>query len=963
MNKADRWHRISELFDRVVELPAPEREAVLASECADDPPLRTEVERLLQADERTNPVDQDIAGQASALLLEGDPHEHEGQQFGPYRIVKLLAQGGMGRVYLAEREGEDFAQTVALKLVGGHGSFDAYTARRRFLDERRILARLQHPNIARLLDGGVGPEAQPWFAMEYVDGAPLTDWCDTQRLGVRERLNLFAKVCEAVDHAHRFLIVHRDLKPGNVLVDGRGEPKVLDFGIAKLLDEGAADRTGSTILMTPDYAAPEQIRGGQISTATDVYALGAVLFEVLTGRKPFCDPLAPRDAPQASRVATEGKHTGERAQARATTPQALRKQLRGDVDRILRTALDPDPARRYRSAETMAQDLRAVADGNAISLRSDRGYRIGIFLRRHKWETAAAAVAVLGLLGTTGWALWQTGQATEQSRRAAAHAREETRQARIAEREALASQKVSDLLVSSFEQADPALRKTIAEPTARDILDGAAARVSEELADTPALRARIRMMLGRAYKNMEDNDPAAAILEASIADYLSGEVNDPMQAATAMGLLAEVEMRRKRPDSAVELATRALKLQQSRGSPTPKELVDSYNTLGMTAIGAMRFDIADRALDSSQRYSVQVYGDPSPDLATIINNRGALASSAGKVRHAERLFDQALAMRIKVNASPYAVFATRNLRAIAIGRQGRLKEAQAVLEPNLAVAEKFYGPKSPKLATHLQRLGDVYRDQGDWTRAEAAYQRDVEVQSVATGPLSADVIGDLLKLAEMTEVRGDIEQARRLYARVEQALRTAPQVPDLTKWRTIARHGLFRARHGGSGPTPEEWSTARARWIGRYGRGGEECPWDLAEARFIEAEQRLLSGRGENLADILPPEDPSLEQPMIQARRHYFLARAAALQGDHVAALADYKRAIGIAEGIASRASAWPALWRLDYAASLALSGRDAEAAKQLAQAAPVLKEQMLPDSPALARLSRMHRKEIVAAK
>ena len=366
--RAERWHRISELFDRVADLAPQERERALAAECGDDPGLRAEVERLLAADERTSPVDRDIAAQASALLLEGDPHEHEGERFGPYRIVKLLAQGGMGRVYLAEREGEDFAQTVALKLVGGYGSFDAATARRRFLDERRILARLQHPHIARLLDGGVGPEAQPWFAMEYVDGAPLTQWCDARKLGIAERLGLFAKICDAVDHAHRFLIVHRDLKPGNVLVDGAGEPKVLDFGIAKLLDEGGPmDRTGSTIVMTPDYAAPEQIRGGQISTATDVYALGAVLFELLTGRKPFCDPLAPRDPPLASRVATEaGPNTGERALSRNTTPHALRKSLRGDIDRILRTALDPDPARRCRSAAMLAEDLRAVADGREI---------------------------------------------------------------------------------------------------------------------------------------------------------------------------------------------------------------------------------------------------------------------------------------------------------------------------------------------------------------------------------------------------------------------------------------------------------------------------------------------------------------------------------------------------------------------------------------------------------------------
>ncbi|MEP6634805.1 MAG: serine/threonine-protein kinase, partial [Luteimonas sp.] len=372
--RAERWRQVSDLFDRVADLPAAQREAVLSVACADDPALRAEVERLLAADQLTNPLDHDIAGKASALLLEGDPEQHYGQLFGPYRIERLLGQGGMGRVYLAQREGDDFTQTVALKLVGGVGSFNAELARQRFVEERRLLARLEHPNIARLLDGGVGPEAQPWFAMEYVDGAPLTEYCDTHQLGVIARLTLFAKICDAVDHAHRFLIVHRDLKPGNLLVDARGEPKVLDFGIAKLLnDEGQQSADASTILMTPDYAAPEQIRGGQISTATDVYALGAVLFEVLTGHRPFKDALASREPPIASKVLTEDKtKLTQRASACATTPQALKKALRGDLDRIVRTALDPEPARRYGSAAALAQDLRAVVAGQPISLRSDR---------------------------------------------------------------------------------------------------------------------------------------------------------------------------------------------------------------------------------------------------------------------------------------------------------------------------------------------------------------------------------------------------------------------------------------------------------------------------------------------------------------------------------------------------------------------------------------------------------------
>lgn len=947
MNKAERWHRISALFDRVVELPAPEREAVLAAECADDPQLRTEVERLLQADERTNPVDQDIAGQASTLLLEGDPHEHEGQQFGPYRIVKLLAQGGMGRVYLAERQGEDFAQTVALKLVGGYGSFDAYTARRRFLDERRILARLQHPNIARLLDGGVGPEAQPWFAMEYVDGAPLTDWCDAQRLDVRQRLNLFAKVCEAVDHAHRFLIVHRDLKPGNVLVDHRGEPKVLDFGIAKLLDEGAAERTGSTILMTPDYAAPEQIRGGQISTATDVYALGAVLFELLTGRKPFCDPMAPRDAPQASRVATEGKHTGERAQARATTPQALRKQLRGDVDRILRTALDPDPARRYRSAERLAQDLRAVADGRAISLRSDRTYRMGIFFRRHKWETAAAAAAVLGLLGTTGWALWQTQQAYR-------HALEEARQAEIAKKETLAAEKVSNLLISAFDAATPVMRKTKDEPTAKDVLDAGAASIDKELADAPEVKARMRLVLGRAYMNLRKTEPARQLLQAAIDDYLGKEVNNPAEAMEAMHLLAVNEINSNHIERSIALSRQVLATHKRIGSPVT-DIIEGYNVLALALIRPGHYDEAVRVFDEYRDIVKKGAGDPSREVAAWLNNRGRLATMMGRMREADRLFRETTAMKIVIKENEKSFYRTRGMRAVVLAEMGRFAEAQKDFSKNYGQAAALYGKNSMSQALVRGRQGDAYWRQGNWLLAQAAYEEAAAIAGRAEDASNGEVGVHLNHLAEVQEARGLMAEAGRNYALAQEILSEAFAPAEVENLRAQADLRMHKLRGAGI-VSSDELESALAAWRGVYGKRDASVPPDLADALFMETEYRLALGRIEGLESMLPAADATLEQPMMQARREYLLARINAQRGDRTAALAGHERAIAIADTAAGRESAWAALWRLDYAEQLAAAGRRHEAKAQLAIATPVLKAQLAPHAPAFARLQRLLR-------
>lgn len=937
--RVERWHRISELFDRVADLEAGERERVLSAECAGDPQSRAEVERLLAADERTCPVDRDIAAQASTLLLEGDPHEHEGERFGAYRIVKLVGQGGMGRVYLAEREGEDFAQTVALKVVGGHGSFDAGTARRRFLDERRILARLQHPHIARLLDGGVGPEAQPWFAMEYVDGAPLTEWCDARKLSVHARLTLFAKVCDAVDHAHRFLIVHRDLKPGNVLVDGAGEPKVLDFGIAKLLDEGGQDRTGSTILMTPDYAAPEQIRGGQISTATDVYALGAVLFELLTGRKPFCDPLASREPPQASRVATEaGANTGERAAARDTTAHSLRNALRGDLDRILRTALDPDPARRYRSATSLGEDLRAVAAGQPISLRRDRAYRVRVFLRRHRLGAGAAAAAVLGLMATTGWALWQTRVATER--------------AETAQREALAAESISQLLLSSFEAADPQyMDRAGAEPTARDVLDAGAASATKELAQTPVLLARVRLMLGRTYLNLRHDDKAAELLAAAAQTYASPSVNDPDKTSEALALLAQVEQNRGDYAKAVDLSRRVLALRQRLQRPA-EEIATGYNTLGMTLISALRYDEADNALRRAQAMFAQTQGEHSAAVSEVLTNRGVLAVSAGRPQVGERLLREALDMKNKLGAPKAKQFAARSLLALATAKLGGWAEAEAALSKNVELAPEIYPGDDLRLARAQQRLGLVRYHQGDLIGAQASLEEAIAAYARTPDPRSAAMANATRIWADVLEARGDIEAATRAYRTAETIMNEqANSSRNYDLLQVVATHGVFLARHGRQGAARARAEKMLKEWIAMFGRPTARIPEDLAPARLLLTEYELLQGDTQAAQAALFAEQAVAGQPLLQARRRYWQARIHAARGDIPAALAEYARAIEQAETTVGADMAHAALWRLDYIEQLAKAGQAAEARKQYALAQPALAAQLLPTAPSITRM------------
>ncbi|MEO6366150.1 MAG: protein kinase [Luteimonas sp.] len=718
--RIDRWRRVSDLFDRVVDMDREQRANALAVECADDPSLRIEVEKLLHADGLTNPLDHDIAGHASAMLLAGDAEAMHGELFGPYRIIKLLGQGGMGRVYLAQREGDDFAQTVALKLVGGVGSANIDAARRRFVEERRILARLEHPHIARLLDGGVGRDSQPWFAMEYVEGAPLTEWCDARKLGIDARLELFAKICDAVDHAHRFLIVHRDLKPGNLLVDGRGDPKVLDFGIAKLLDdEGHHPGEASTILMTPDYAAPEQMRGGQISTATDAYSLGAVLFELITGQRPFSDPLASRDPPSASRAVTQNRTAlTQRAAACSTTPHALRKTLRGDIDRIVRTALDPDPARRYGSVAKLADDLRAVASRQPISLRSDRAYRAGIFLRRNRWGVAAASIAIVGLIATTGWALWQTQQTAKRAREAA-------QQARIATQESRTAISVKNLVAGLLGSAAPevALGRQL---TVKDVLDASRQTMRATLQGEPAVAVELLTVMARSYTALEDHASAHALLDQAMA--MAPKVN----------------------------AERRVALHTARAELAMEESDVPTMQAATTTLRQLLPNVRDPALRIDARL---VMGE-----AELHQERGSLADTLTLLKEVRATFPPGDIRRVKAAS----MVASTYLKPGAALQD--VQAAMVLLENSLAEAQLHQPARHPDVMDLREQLATTYTNQTHFAKALALYRviRDDTIAVHGNGSVQVALVEAQLSRVEMylghfAATRQHAERALRIY--------------------------------------------------------------------------------------------------------------------------------------------------------------------------------------------------------
>ena len=393
----ERWQRIDALFDAALDRPTEERDAFLAEACDGDAELRCEVDELLAAEA------------ASARYLEGGPDprqaaeilERDGkpERLGPYRLLEPIGEGGMGVVYQAVRDDEEYARDVAVKVI--RRGFESPELLLRFRAERQILARLEHPGIARLYDGGTTPDGRPYLVMERIDGRPIDDWAEGRRLEVEARLALFLDVCAAVEHAHRNLLVHRDLKPDNVLVTASGDVKLLDFGIAKPLEPGSLTRdelvrtrTGQQP-MSLAYASPEQIRGEPVTTASDVYALGILLYELLTGRHPHrTENSAPHELARAI-CETEP----ERMSQAADRSSALAQRLRGDLDTVVAKALAKDPARRYGSAAALADDLRRHLAGEPVRARpATWSYRTAKFLRRHRLAATAAAIFVAAVL-------------------------------------------------------------------------------------------------------------------------------------------------------------------------------------------------------------------------------------------------------------------------------------------------------------------------------------------------------------------------------------------------------------------------------------------------------------------------------------------------------------------------------------------------------------------------------------
>jgi eukaryotic-like serine/threonine-protein kinase len=815
--------RAEEILFRVAALPEGERARVVEQACRGEPALASEVASLLAHAGRLGAFLEESALGTDFKLLPAivrggaAPDDMPGRTVGHWRIERRIASGGMGTVYLAQRADGQFTQRVAIKIV--KRGMDSDEILRRFRAERQTLAALDHPNIARLLDGGATETGQPYLVMEYVEGEPIDEFCDRRRLGNVERLRLFLVVCDAVRYAHQNLVVHRDLKPGNILVTADGTPKLLDFGIATVIASGAPAHATSAQerRLTPEYASPEQVAGRAVATTSDVYSLGVILYELLTGHRPYQFPTrtpaeiervvvdgppatAPSDVVMRSETRRDPGRSddttitpGAVSSARAATPSQLRRRLRGDLDTIVLAALRKEPERRYASVEQLASDLRLHLQGLPVSARKDTFvYRASKFVRRHAVATTLAALSVLLLAGGVAAFAWQARVASRQ--------RDEAFVARDQ------SEAITAFLQDMLAAADPAQRGD--DVTVHEVLDEAASRLDTELAAQPLVQAHLLSTIGRTYltlglyaeaerelrqahaqrlallgphhhdvaESMADLaallyarrsfDEAEALLRGALDIFRDVRGLENADEAKTLSSLGAVLRAQGRLQEAESVQRRSLEIRRAVAGPDSLDVAESLNNLAGVLIGQRRFEDAEPALTEALDIRRARLGEDHPLVAQTIDNLAVLLHHTGALERAEPLYREALALEKELLGESHPdVAVTQHSLAILLLARGDLAGAEELLAASLATREQTLAPDDARLVMGRLDLAEVLASRGDWDAAEPLLEASAAaVQDGADTEFRAAVLG---RAAQAFEEHGDGERAAELRALLE----------------------------------------------------------------------------------------------------------------------------------------------------------------------------------------------------
>jgi serine/threonine protein kinase/Tfp pilus assembly protein PilF len=727
------YPRIKELFHTVLELEPDQRAAYLDAACNGDGSLRGEVESMVACFEpAVDFIEAPPFQFAADLLAHEESASIEGQRIGPYRVEREIGRGGMGTVYLAARDDDQYHKQVAIKLI--KRGMDTDFIVQRFRNERQILAHLDHPNIARLLDGGATDEGLPFFVMEYIDGKPVTEYCELKELSIPDRLKLFLNVCAAVSYAHQNLVIHRDLKPGNILITSEGSPKLLDFGIAKLLNPELSAQTiehTATVLrlMTPDYASPEQVRGDAITTASDVYSLGVLLYELLTGHKPYrlknrspeafeqviCRQEPDKPSNASAEFGIQNADLKTSARRSATNPQsAIRnpKLLKGDLDNIVLMAMRKEPKRRYSSVEQFAEDIRRHLEGLPVIARKDTfSYRASKFIRRNKLAVAAAAAIFLTLIAGIAATGWQARAVARQAKVAA----EQRDTARIETAKAERINKfMQDMLASANANWYASGHGGKGGDTrVIDVLNQAAQRLETELNDQPEIKAELYRTIGTTYLGIGRQDLAVPQFRASLKIYreLYGERH--LKVAEALYFLASSLVGVEGRDVAEPLFREAVELQRELpggdNNYLPHMVLEYGNLLVAKGDSVRAESLILEAIDLFRKHygdSHVTVGAAYASLASLYENRGDLQKSEASYRKAVEIYD-----RSTESSAVFNLDAFLNLSGV-LAEEKKYDEAERLVDQAMvlyrAIPDRFESSQSMLL---IQSSSIAFRKQ------------------------------------------------------------------------------------------------------------------------------------------------------------------------------------------------------------------------------------------------------------